>query len=75
MAAIDNLSEINYSFSDTSYFFSREQIEKVFGSPLSELQESEKSSDRAGTICYNLDMKNSSYQDTRRRELLCERSA
>lgn len=39
MAAIDNLSGITYNFSGESYFFSREQIEEIFGSPLSELLE------------------------------------
>ena len=41
MAAIDNLSGITYNFSGESYFFSREQIEEVFGIPLSELLEQE----------------------------------
>ena len=42
MAAIDNLSGITYNFFGESYSFSRKQIEKVFGRPLSELLEQEK---------------------------------
>lgn len=42
MAAIDNLSGITYNFFDESYSFSRQQMEGVFGSPLSELLEQEK---------------------------------
>ena len=37
MAAIDNLNEINYEFSGSSYSFSREQIETIFDMPLSDL--------------------------------------
>lgn len=39
MAAIDNLSDITYEFSGDSYSFDREQIEDIFGSPLSNLFE------------------------------------
>lgn len=39
MAAIENLSGITFNFSGDSYFFEREQIEEVFGSPLSNLLE------------------------------------
>lgn len=39
MAAIDNLSEITYEFSGDSYSFDREQMEDIFGSPLSNLLE------------------------------------
>lgn len=37
MAAIDNLAGITYNFTGESYFFSREQLENIFGSPLSSL--------------------------------------
>lgn len=37
MAAIDNLSEITYHFSGTSYSFERQDIENMFGTPLSDL--------------------------------------
>lgn len=37
MATIDNLSEITYEFSGDAYSFTREQIEAVFGTPLSDL--------------------------------------
>lgn len=42
MAAIDNLTEIVYSFSDSSDSFTRKQIEDIFGAPLSELFEPER---------------------------------
>lgn len=42
MAAIDNLSGITYNFSGDSYSFTREQIEDVFGTPLSNLLKQEK---------------------------------
>ena len=42
MAAIDNLAGITYHFSGESYSFDRRQLEKVFGSPLSELLEQER---------------------------------
>lgn len=37
MAAIDNLSGITYEFSGDVYFFDRERMEAVFGTPLSAL--------------------------------------
>lgn len=37
MAAIDNLSEVTYAFSGDAYSFTREQIEAVFGTSLSDL--------------------------------------
>lgn len=37
MAAIDNLSDINYSFSGAEYSFTRKQIEEIYGTPLSRL--------------------------------------
>ena len=37
MAAVDNLAEITYEFSGSTYYFSREQLEAEFGMPLSEL--------------------------------------
>lgn len=37
MATIDNLSEITYEFSGDTYSFTRQQIEAVFGTPLSDL--------------------------------------
>lgn len=37
MAAIDNLNAITYEFSGDSFSFNREQLEAVFGSPLSDL--------------------------------------
>ncbi|MGC4017887.1 MAG: DUF4825 domain-containing protein [Muricomes sp.] len=37
MAAVDNLSQITYNFSDNSYSFDRQQIENILGSPLSGL--------------------------------------
>lgn len=42
MAAIDNLSGINYHFDDESFFFDRTKIEEVFGTSLSSLTGSEK---------------------------------
>ena len=42
MAAIDNLAGITYHFSGESYSFDRQQLEKVFGSPLSDLFEQER---------------------------------
>lgn len=42
MAAIDNLSQITYEFSDNTYSFDREQMEDIFGSPLSNLLENER---------------------------------
>ncbi len=41
MAAIDNLSGITYHFSGNSYSFTREQLETVFGTPLSNLLKQE----------------------------------
>lgn len=37
MAAIDNLKAITYEFSGTQYSYTREQIEKIFKTPLSSL--------------------------------------
>lgn len=37
MAAIDNLSGITYHFYDSSYSFTREQIEVIYGASLSDL--------------------------------------
>lgn len=37
MATIDNLNEITYEFSGSSYSFSREQVKAIFDMPLSEL--------------------------------------
>lgn len=37
MAAIDNLTEITYELSDVSFSFSRQEIEDIFGAPLSDL--------------------------------------
>ncbi len=37
MAAIDNLSGITYHFYDSSYSFTREQIEAIYGASLSDL--------------------------------------
>lgn len=37
MAAIDNLTAITYEFSGDSFYFSREQLEAVLSSPLSDL--------------------------------------
>lgn len=42
MAAIDNLSEITYEFSGNSYSFDREQMEDIFGAPLSNLLDQER---------------------------------
>lgn len=42
MAAIDNLSGITYEFSGDSYSFDREQLEDIFGSPLSNLLQKDK---------------------------------
>ena len=39
MAAIDNLSAITYEFSGDNFSFTRESMEEVFGSPLSDLLE------------------------------------
>lgn len=45
MAAVDNLTGINYNFSGDSYSFERKEIEDVWGSPLSELLSPEKWND------------------------------
>lgn len=39
MAAIDNLSSITYQFTGDTYTFDRQQLEKIFGAPLSALLE------------------------------------
>lgn len=41
MAAIDNLSEIVYNFTDNSFCFTRTELEAVFSTPLSHLLEQE----------------------------------
>ncbi len=41
MAAVDNLAKITYNFPDSSYSFGREQVEEVFGTPLSDLLDKE----------------------------------
>lgn len=41
MAAVDNLSVVTFEFSGASFSFERADIEKVFGTPLSDLLEKE----------------------------------
>ncbi len=41
MAAIDNLTAITYQFSGDTYSFDRDQLERSFGAPLSDLLERE----------------------------------
>ncbi len=49
MAVIDNLAGITYNFSGESYSFERQEIEDVFGSPLSTLLVSKKWSEKVQT--------------------------
>lgn len=46
MAAIDNLMGITYHFDDASYSFDRNEMEDLFGSPLSDLLQQEKWSEK-----------------------------
>ena len=41
MAAIDNLTAITYQFSGDTYSFDRDQLERSFSAPLSDLLERE----------------------------------
>lgn len=63
LAAVDNLAAITYQFSDDVYSFEREEIEAVFGTPLSGLLDQETWTERVQSRLSSADFVEPFYAD------------